>query len=86
MKEICIFTNKKFSASSIIYGTPTPSYQAVLQSASSVAQSKLSEGLSAVSAQFDSAKSYVGAVNTPRPAKEKLLGQMQDQYYAGIGM
>ncbi|KAF8861357.1 hypothetical protein BDZ45DRAFT_800082 [Acephala macrosclerotiorum] len=74
------------AASSIIYGTPTPSYQAILQSASSVAQSKLSEGLSAASAQFDSAKSYVGAMNTPRLAKEKLLGQMQDQYYAGIGM
>lgn len=57
-----------------------------LESISSVAQSKLSEGLSAASAQFDSAKSYVSAINTPAPAKEKLLSQMQNQFYAGVGM
>ncbi|KUJ19218.1 uncharacterized protein LY89DRAFT_484618 [Mollisia scopiformis] len=74
------------AASTAIYGTATPQYQAALASISAVAQSKLSEGLSAASAQFDSAKSYVAAVNTAPPAKQKLLGQMQDQYYAGIGM
>lgn len=73
-------------ASTAIYGTPTPQYQAALASMSLVAQSKLSEGLSAASSQFDSAKSYVAAINTAPPAKQKLLGQMQDQYYAGIGM
>lgn len=57
-----------------------------LESVSSVAQSKLLEGLSAASAQWESAKSYVGAVNTPAPAKDKLLSQMQNQFYAGIGM
>lgn len=57
-----------------------------LESISSVAQSKLSEGLSAASAQFDSAKSYAGAINTPAPAREKLLSQMQNQFYAGVGM
>jgi hypothetical protein len=51
-----------------------------------VAQSKLSEGLNVASAQFDEAKSYVAAINTPAPAKQKLLAQIQEQYYAGIGM
>jgi hypothetical protein len=46
----------------------------------------LSEGISAASAQFDEAKSYVAAINTPAPTKQKLLGQIQEQYYAGIGM
>lgn len=63
----------------------TDAYSA-LESISSVAQSKLSEGLGAASSQWDSARSYVKAIHTPAPAKEKLLSQMQNQFYAGVGM
>jgi hypothetical protein len=74
------------AASTIVYGTSTPAYQSVWESISSVAQSRLSEGISVASAQFDEAKSYVAALNTPAPSQQKLLGQVQEQYYAGIGM
>ncbi|KAH7412995.1 hypothetical protein BKA64DRAFT_740737 [Cadophora sp. MPI-SDFR-AT-0126] len=74
------------AASTAVYGTPTPAYQSVLSSISSVAQVKLSEGLSRASAQYQDGRDYVAAINTGAPAKQKLLGQMQEQYYAGIGM
>ncbi|KAK0121967.1 hypothetical protein ONS95_010238 [Cadophora gregata] len=74
------------AASTAVYGTPTPAYQSVLSSISSVAQSKLSEGLNRASAQYQDGKDYVAAINTGAPAKQKLLVQMQEQYYAGIGM
>ena len=74
------------AASTAVYGTPTPAYQSVLSSISSVAQVKLSEGLNRASAQYQDGKDYVAAINTGAPAKQKLLGQMQEQYYAGIGM
>ncbi|KAH9219876.1 hypothetical protein DL95DRAFT_384089 [Leptodontidium sp. 2 PMI_412] len=74
------------AASSIIYGTPTPAYQSILSSISSVAQAKLSDGLNRASAQYKDGKDYVAAINTGAPAKQKLLGQMQEQYYAGVGM
>lgn len=89
----CALANKSVRASSIIYGTPLPITASLAAQAtdsfgsiSSVAQSKLSEGLSAASAQFERGKSYVAAIGTPAPAKEKLLSQMQNQFYAGVGM
>ncbi|KAK2624633.1 hypothetical protein QTJ16_005826 [Diplocarpon rosae] len=72
--------------SAALYGIPTPTYRSILSSISSVAQAKLSEGLNAASAQYADGKSYVAAMNTPVPAKQKLLGQIQNQYYAGLGM
>jgi len=74
------------AASTVVYGTPTPAYQSILSSISSVAQAKLSDGLNRASAQYKDGKDYVAAINTGAPAKQKLLGQMQEQYYAGIGM
>ena len=89
------------AASTAVYGTPLSPHQSLysaassaywgppqgaLESMSSVAASKLSEGLSAASAHYTAATSYVGAVQTGPAAKQKLLAQMQDQYYAGIGM
>ncbi|CZT48628.1 related to Similarity to mucins, glucan 1,4-alpha-glucosidase and exo-alpha-sialidase [Rhynchosporium secalis] len=74
------------AASTAIYGFPTPAYQSILSSISSVAQAKLSDGLSRASSQYKEGKDYVAAIQTGAPAKQKLLGQMQEQYYAGIGM
>ncbi|CAL3970748.1 unnamed protein product [Diplocarpon coronariae] len=74
------------AGSTAFYGTPTPTYQSILSSISSVAHVKLSEGINAASAQYANGKSYVAAIKTPAPDKQKLLGQMQDQYYAGLGM
>jgi hypothetical protein len=89
------------AASAAIYGTPLSSQQSLyaapssaywgppkeaLESISSTAASKLSEGLSAASAHYTDAQSYAGAVQTGPAAKQKLLAQMQDQYYAGVGM
>ncbi|EKD21228.1 uncharacterized protein L3040_000730 [Drepanopeziza brunnea f. sp. 'multigermtubi'] len=74
------------AGSTAVYGTSTPAYQSILSSISSVAQAKLSEGVNAASARYADGKAYVAAIPTPAPAKQKLLGQMQDQYYAGIGM
>lgn len=70
------------AASTAIYGAPP----GALESMSSVAQSRLQEGLSAASSRYSDAKSYVAAVNTGAPQKQKMLQQMQEQYYAGIGM
>ncbi|KAG9236728.1 hypothetical protein BJ875DRAFT_455792 [Amylocarpus encephaloides] len=69
-------------ASSAVYGAPS----GALESATSVAQSRLSEGLDAASSRYQQAKDYVAAVNTRAPQKQKMLMQMQEQYYAGIGM
>jgi hypothetical protein len=74
------------AASTVAYGTPTPIHQSIIESMSSIAQSRLSEGLSVASAHYREAKSYISAVQTPAPVKQKLLMQMQDQYYAGLGM
>lgn len=78
--EASAFANSKVGEASE-YLWPT---QGVLESVSSVASSKLSEALSAASAQYSSVKTAVGA--TPTPASEKLLSQAQQQYYIGIGM
>jgi hypothetical protein len=74
------------AASTVVYGTPTPAYQSVWESLSSAAQSRLSDGLSAASAQYEEAKSYVASLNAPTPTQQKLLDQIQEQYYAGVGM
>jgi hypothetical protein len=70
------------AASTAIYGAPP----GALESVSSVAQSRLQEGLSAASSRYNDAKSYVAAINTDAPQKQKLLSQIQEQYYAGVGM
>lgn len=70
------------TASSAYYGPP----QGAIESISSVASSKLSQGLSAASAHFENGKSYVNAISTGSPEKQNLLSQMQNQYYAGVGM
>jgi len=69
---------------SAFYATPTPT--GALQSISSVASAKLAEGLSAASAQYEDAKSYLSAVQTGDASKQKLSSQMQVQYYAAVGM
>ena len=74
------------AASTIVYGTPTPAYQSVWESLSSGAQSRMSDGLSAASAQYEEARNYVASLNAPAPEEQKLLGKIQEQYYAGIGM
>lgn len=51
-----------------------------------MAQSRLSEGLSLASSRFSDATSYVAAINTGTPQKQKMSLQMQEQYYAGVGM
>ena len=71
------------AASTAVYGTPTPAYQSVFLSLLEVAQSNLAEGLGAASSHFDEATNYVAAISTPAPAKQKLLAQIQNQYYAG---
>jgi len=70
------------AASTAIYGAPP----GAIESMSSVAKSKLQEGLNVASSRYDAGKSYVAAINTGAPQKQKLLLQMQEQYYAGIGM
>ena len=70
------------AASTAIYGAPP----GALESMSSVAQSRLQEGLGAAASRYSDAKSYIAAVNTGAPQKQKMLQQMQEQYYAGIGM
>jgi len=69
-------------AMSSYWGKPT----GAIESISSIASSRLSEGLSAASAHFQDGKSYLSAVQTGPAAKQKLLSQMQNQYYAGVGM
>ncbi|KAF4632072.1 hypothetical protein G7Y89_g6058 [Cudoniella acicularis] len=70
------------AASTAVYGAP----QGTLESLSSIAQSKLSEGLSAASSRYQAGKEYVAAINTGGSMKQKLLLQIQEQYYAGVGM
>lgn len=69
-------------AMSAYWGKPTGAFESM----SIVASSKLSEGLSAASAHFEDAKTYLNAVQTPPAARQRLFSQMQNQYYAGIGM
>ena len=70
------------AASTAIYGAPP----GALESVSSVAQSRLQEGLNAASSRYNDAKNYVATINTGTPEKQKLLSQIQEQYYAGIGL
>lgn len=70
------------AASTAIYGAPP----GALESMSSLAQARLQEGLSAASSRYSDAKSYVAAINTGAPQKQKMSVQIQEQYYAGIGM
>jgi len=74
------------AASSALYGTPTPAAQSIAAHVQALASSKLSEGLRAASSQYEDAKSYLGALQTRDAAKQKLFSQMQNQYFAGIGM
>jgi len=80
------YVNAIAAASSVLYGTPTPAAQSMAAHVQALASSKLSEGLSAASSQFADAKAYLNAVQTQDAAKQKLFSQMQNQYYAGIGM
>lgn len=87
MKSIDSRLRASLSAgSTAVYGAPTPAYQSVLSSISAIAQARLSQGVSAASSQYADGKAYVAAVQTPAPAKQNLLGQIQHQYYAGLGM
>lgn len=70
------------AASTAIYGAPP----GALESMSSVAQARLQEGLSAASSRYNDAKSYIAAINTGAPQQQKMSEQIQEQYYAGIGM
>ncbi|CAG8957956.1 hypothetical protein HYFRA_00000299 [Hymenoscyphus fraxineus] len=88
------------AASVALYGSPAPvtasivsqasgaysNAQAALESAKSLAQSRLSEGLDLAASRFSDAKNYVAAINTGTTQKQKLSVQMQEQYYAGIGL
>ncbi|KAH8586282.1 hypothetical protein B0O99DRAFT_74902 [Bisporella sp. PMI_857] len=71
-------------AASVLPTTSAPS--GAIESISALASSRLVEGVSAAKAQFDEAKSYLSAVQTRDAAKQKLFVQMQNQYYAGVGM
>ncbi|KAK5291037.1 hypothetical protein LTR16_002372 [Cryomyces antarcticus] len=62
---------------------PSPSQRA-LESISSMASSRLAEGLSIASAQYTSAKIAVGAQPTPEP--QQYMAEAQRRYYEGIGM
>ncbi|KAF2758883.1 hypothetical protein EJ05DRAFT_499316 [Pseudovirgaria hyperparasitica] len=58
--------------------------QAPLESVSSLAASRLSEGLSIASAQYTSAKIAAGL--QPTPATQHYLDEARKRYYEGIGM
>jgi hypothetical protein len=60
--------------------------QVALESVSSVAASRLSEGLSSASSLLDAGKGYVGSVPTDLPDKQKVLAQLEEQYHAGVGL
>ncbi|KAH8672014.1 hypothetical protein BGZ60DRAFT_504966 [Tricladium varicosporioides] len=70
------------AAATAVYGAPPNA----LESLSSMAQVKLAEGLDAASSRFQEGKKYLAAMNTGTPQKQKMFLQMQEQYYAGIGM
>ncbi|KAG9242844.1 hypothetical protein BJ878DRAFT_513517 [Calycina marina] len=74
------------AATSAIYGTPAPAAQSIAAHVQALASSRLSEGVAAASFQYKNAKSYLSAVETKDAAKQGLSQQMQNQYYAGIGM
>jgi hypothetical protein len=77
------------AASHAIYGTPiataaTAALSSYYASISSLAASQLSQGLSAASAQYESAKIAVGV--TPTPVHQQYLDAAQAAYYQGIGV
>lgn len=61
-----------------------PKTQDTYASISSVAASRLSEGLSAASAQYQSAKTAVGA--EPTPVHQQYLASAQQAYYQALGV
>lgn len=96
---ICIshinLTRYIYRASYAIYGTPTPilqslaakaisQYSSAFDAFSSVASSKLSEGVSIASAQFTNAKIAIGA--EPSPLHQQYLAEAQRRYYESIGI
>lgn len=66
---------------STAFATPT---QDTFASISSVAASRLSDGLSAASAQYQNAKIAVGA--EPTPMHQKYLASAQQAYYQALGV
>ncbi|KAF2725300.1 hypothetical protein K431DRAFT_281246 [Polychaeton citri CBS 116435] len=58
--------------------------QGAYESMSSIASSRLSEGLAAASSQYDAAKLAVGV--EPTPAHQQALASAQAAYYQGIGL
>jgi len=60
------------------------STQGAYESISSIASSRLAEGLGSASAQYESAKVAVGI--EPTPAHQAYLASAQRAYYEGIGM
>lgn len=71
------------AARSMLSGAPPPG---AVESIQSVAASRLSEGLHAASAYYESVRQAITATPTPAPVRDRLLDQAQAQYYAGIGM
>ncbi|OCK79435.1 hypothetical protein K432DRAFT_383064 [Lepidopterella palustris CBS 459.81] len=67
-----------------IKGYASSPSQGALESISSIAISKLSDGLSLASAQYTSAKIAAGA--QPTPAHEDYMTEAQRRYYEGIGL
>ncbi|KEQ67473.1 uncharacterized protein M437DRAFT_37523, partial [Aureobasidium melanogenum CBS 110374] len=57
--------------------------QSALSSISSIASSRLQEGLSSASAQFEHAKSAIGA--SPTPVQQGVLADAQRRYYEMVG-
>ena len=57
--------------------------QSAMSSISSIASSRLQEGLSSASAQFEQAKSAVGA--SPTPVQQGVLADAQRRYYEMVG-
>ncbi|WPH04934.1 Hypothetical protein R9X50_00783100 [Acrodontium crateriforme] len=63
---------------------PTTSSRGAYQIISSIASSRLAEGISAASAQYQSAKISVGV--EPTPVHQQYLAAAQRKYYEGLGI
>jgi hypothetical protein len=76
-----VFAAKERMNSAVNALLPTPA--GAFESISSIASSRLSEGLDAASSQYSLAKVAVGA--TPEPVQQRVLNEAQKQYYEGVG-
>lgn len=71
-------------ASSAFYGSPTASSAGPLESISSIASSRLQEGLSIATAQYSSLKASIAP--TPTNTQDPIFLDAQRRYYEAIGI